>query len=366
MAEQEGQEKTEPATDKKRREEREKGNVAKSTDLSAAIVLLVSILVLKFTGHALLEEGLSICAKTYRDIATINLTPDLLADQATSLLVFIIKGLVPFLLMLTVAAVGSNVLQVGFMFAHKALIPKFSKLNVISGFKQMLSARSLVESLKGILKIAIIGSIGYYVIHKHISDFLVMAYTSLGESIATLSVILFELTLKIGIAYLVLAVLDYAYQRHHYEESIKMTKQEKADESKQYEGNPEVKGKIRSAQRLAANKRMMAVVPDATVVLTNPTYIAVALKYEMAETLSAPIVVAKGKRKIAERIKAIAKENDIPIIENKPLARGLFATTEIGMQIPAEFFQAVAEILARIYRKSQKQNQPLGNLAHAV
>ncbi len=366
MPEQQGQDRTEPASEKKRREERDKGNVAKSTDLNAAIVLLVGIIAIRFTGGTIIENMASICTNTYQHLSTIILTPELLSAQSAGLFAYITKRLVPLLFLLMVAGVASNYLQVGFMIAKKALVPNFSKLNVFSGIKQMVSVRSMVETLKGILKIIIIGIICYVVIEKHLSDFLVMAYSSIGESLMLLGDILFEMTLKVGIALLILAVADYAYQRYRYEESIKMTKQEKQDETKQYEGNPEVKGKIRSAQRMAARKRMLAAVPDATVVVTNPTHLAVALKYDINDSQSAPTVVAKGKRKIAERIKAIAREHNVPVIENKPLARTLFATTEVGMEIPAELYQAVAEILAQVYRETIGKRQPVRRVAHAV
>ncbi|NOZ74619.1 MAG: flagellar biosynthesis protein FlhB [FCB group bacterium] len=366
MPEQQGQDKTEPASEKKRQEERDKGNVAKSSDLNAAIVLLVGILAVKFTGGAVISNMASICTTTYRHLSTISITPDLLAAQSIGLFSYMTKALLPLLIFLVIAAFGSNYLQVGFMIAHKALVPNFSKLNVISGIKQMFSVRSMVETLKGLLKIIIIGFIGFWVVRKHIPDFLLMSNESIGESLSSLGDILFELTLKVGIALLVLAIADFVYQRYQYEESIKMTKQEKQDENKQYEGNPEVKRKIRSNQLIGARKRMLSAVPDATVVVTNPTHLAIALKYDMDNSLSAPTVVAKGKRKIAERIKAIALEHAVPIIENKPLARTLFATTEVGMEIPAEFYQAVAEILAQIYRQNSGHGQPVRRMAHAV
>lgn len=366
MPEQQGQDKTEPASEKKRREERDKGNVAKSPDLNAAIVLLVGILAARFTGGAVIDRMASICTTTYRHLSTIAITPDLFAAQSLGLFGYIIKSLVPILLFLVIAAVGSNYLQVGFMIAHKALIPDFGKLNLLSGIKRMVSVQSMVETIKGLLKMSIIGFIGFTVIRKHIPDFLILSNVSIGASLASLGDILFELTLKVGIALLVLAIADFVYQRYQYEESIKMTKQEKKDESKQHEGNPEVKRKIRTNQLIGARRRMLSAVPDATVVVTNPTHLAVALKYELNNSFSAPTVVAKGKRKIAERIKAIAREHAVPIIENKPLARTLYATTEIGMEIPAELYQAIAEILAQIYQRHPGSGQPVRRMAHAV
>ncbi len=351
MAEHSAQDKTESPTAKRREEAREKGNVARSADLNSVAVLFAGILGLSMGGAGMLQTIANWTRELYLNGSQIELTRDSAAFYGVESLKAFASIIAPLLLFLLVAAVGVNVAQVGFLFARKAMIPKFDHINPLSGIKRLFSMRSLVELFKGIFKIAIVTLVGLAVIRKHLDEYWLLTFGTVGETMQFLGSVLRELSIRIGLVLLVLAAADYAYQRYDHEKGLKMTKQEVKDEAKQYE-NPETKARIRSLQQQTARSRMLAVVPDATVVVTNPTHIAVAIKYDPQSRMDAPKVIAKGKRKIAEKIKAIAREHDIPIIENKPLARSLFAVIEPGMEIPALFYEAVAEILAEVYRRN--------------
>jgi len=257
--------------------------------------------------------------------------------------------LLPVMGSLLLAGLLINYAQIGAVFASKAMIPDFKKISPLSGLKRMFSSRAVVELVKGLLKILILGLIGYQVISKYVNSYLLLSTRKATEIFSFTMDVIFELTIKVGIALFIMALADFAYQRWKHEKDMRMTKQEVKDENKQQE-NPELKGRIRSTQRQIAAKRMMAAVPEATVVVTNPTHIAIALKYEPTTSTDAPMVIAKGKLKMAHKIIEIAKENDVPVIENKPLAWGIFDSCEVGMEIPLNYYQAVAEILSQIYQ----------------
>jgi len=250
------------------------------------------------------------------------------------------------------AGLGINFVQSGIVISAKSLTPRLNKINPLKGIKKLFSSRSLVELTKGILKMALVGWIGYAIIKKNLQDFWLLSGMEMGEIIGFMGRIMLEIYLKIGVLLIVLAAADYLYQKWSYEKNLRMTKQEVKDETKQYE-NPELKGRIRSVQRQIARRRMMAAVPKATVVVTNPTLIAVALRYSMQDKYGAPVVIAKGIRKIAERIREITRQNAVPIIENKPLARSLYDTMEVGQEIPEALYHAVAEILAQVFKMKQ-------------
>ena len=363
MAEQSGQDKTEVATPRRREEAREKGNVAKSMDLNSVAVLFAGVLGLQYLGSDMLRSMIHFTIETYRSLTVIAVAPEQFHSQFSGVISLFGTMVGPLLIILLLAGLTINVSQTGFLLAKKALIPKFEKINPLKGFQRMFSMRSVVESIKGFIKIIIVGGISFLVLKGHLEDFWILSNLTAEQTLILLGQIFLELAVKIGLALLVLAVADFAYQKYEYEKNLKMTKQEVRDEMKQYEGSAEVKGRIRSAQRQAARNRMMAAVPDATVVVTNPTFIAVAMKYESGVKGAAPTIVAKGKRKLAERIKQIARENGVPIIENKPLARGLHDTCEIGMEIPFVFYSVVAEVLVQVYQ--MKQNPQSGGLGGA-
>ena len=243
----------------------------------------------------------------------------------------------------------ANVMQVGFQISTEAMALKLSKLNPISGMKRFVSLKSLVEIVKSIIKIFFIGGIAYLLVEGEIKAFPVLVHQEVGQILVFIARVAIKICFFVCLAMILLAVLDYIYQRWQYEQDLKMTKQEVKDESKQTYGDPQVKARIRSVQMEMARRRMMDAVPEADVVITNPTHLAIALKFDAREMI-APRVLAKGSGHIAQRIREIAAENKIPLFEQKPLAQALYKMVEIGDYIPPELYRAVAEVLAYVYR----------------
>jgi flagellar biosynthesis protein FlhB len=259
----------------------------------------------------------------------------------------------PFFLVMMASAFGINVAQVGFRITGKAAYPKFSRLNPMQGIKRLFSMSSAVELGKSILKLLLIGGIVYLTIASQFDKLFSLTnipFDALGPMVGHM---LSRLFLVASLSLLIVGILDYAYNRYSYEKSLKMTKEEIKEEAKQADGDQAVKGKIREIMFKNSFRRMMKKLPEADVVIANPIHLAVALKYDRSKN-SAPIVVAKGARKVAERIKAIAREHGIPVIENPPLARALFKVVEIGQEIPLDQYKAVAEVLAYVYRLKRK------------
>jgi len=358
MAEdQSAQDKTEQATPKRQEEAKDKGNVAKSQDLNSVALLFAGIFALSYTSKELLDGFVGLAINIYNNSANMPLTKDTVTFYGPEFLRVFVGITGPIFGLLLAAALAINYAQVGVIFAKKALSPKFEKISPAKGFKRMFSTTKLVDLAKGIMKIALVAYVSLYVMRAHLDDFWLLAFDTVPGTMSFLGDVLFELSTKIGLLLIVIGISDFAYQKYDHNKKQKMTKQEVKEEAKQYEGNPQVKGKIKQAMRQAARTRMFQVVPDATVVVTNPTFIAIAIKYDPKSKTDAPMVLAKGKRKLAQKIKDIARENDIPIIENKPLARGLYDYAEPGSEIPIFFYEAIAEILAEVY-KSNKTKVP--------
>jgi flagellar biosynthesis protein FlhB len=346
-------EKTEKATPKKRQEARKKGQTAKSQDINTAVVLLAVFLFLLFAGNYLRKGIFALFENSLQE----NLLMDVTEGNLQSLFLTILKELSlligPILLVALIAGVASNLFQVGFMFTSESIQPKLEKINPISGFKRIFSIRSIVELMKSILKIGFVGIVTFSVLWKRMDEILILSKKSVGTALATLSSLTVQMGLFASGALLFLAILDFLYQKYDFEKSIRMSKQDIKDEYKNTEGDPLIKSRIKQRQREMAMQRMMQEVPKADVVITNPTHFAVAIKYDESKK-DAPFVVAKGADYTAQKIKLIAKENDVVTIENRPLARALYSQTEIGDTIPEEFFKAVAEILAFVYKAKNK------------
>ncbi len=355
MADESFQEKTEPASPRKRREAREEGNVAKSTEVNSAIVLLFGVAGLRIFGGRMMQQIKDCFHWVWTHMDTIDFSTSSMPGYLWSGVGYMSLIMAPIVMVLVIAALASNIVQVGFMFSGKALAPKFNKINPLSGIKRMFSMKSMLEVVKGIFKILIVSYMGYVTIQAELTTYPHLIDKDVSEIIGFVGIMGYKLGIRAGVILLVLAVFDYAYQKYEYEKKLRMTKQEVKEEYKRTEGDPIIKSRIRALQRERARQRMLQDVPEADVVLTNPTHLAVALKYD-PEKGTAPVVVAKGARLIAERIKAIAKENDVPVIENKPLARMLYKTVQIGGEIPMELYKAVAEILAYVYRLKGKRN----------
>jgi flagellar biosynthetic protein FlhB len=348
MAGDSSQDKTEQPTGKKLADERQKGNVVQSREVPAVMVLSGSLGVLFFGGSWMLGRLTATMRGVYQQAGSFDVMPGTMHTLFWELFLSTIVILIPLMLVVMTAGVVGNVAQFGFLFTGEKLTPNLAKLNPINGIKKLFSLRSLVELAKSILKLIIIGGVAYAVINRHLDQIPGLMQLSVGGILSFIGQVSFQICFYTCIVLLLMAMLDYAYTKWQHHHDLKMTKQEVKDEHKQQEGDPSVKARIRSVQREMARRRMMEAVPQATVVITNPTHLAIAIQYE--DGMQAPKVVAKGAGFIAQKIKALAAENNVPLVENKPLARTMFKTTDIGDFIPAELYRAVAEILAYVYR----------------
>jgi flagellar biosynthetic protein FlhB len=349
------EEKTETASPKRRREAREKGQVAKSRELITAVLLLITFITLRIFAASIitnLADLIKMFLTFPRNIENAVRIEDLSAVYIKCLWVFT-KIMAPILLVSAVVAIALNYLQVGFLFTMKPLTPKFDKLNPITGFKNIFSKKAFVELIKSVFKIGIIA----YVIVSYLKNNFAVIPELLALDMLETAVFIGNTIINTGIrvaaVLLIMSVFDYGFQFWEFEKSMKMSKQEIKDEYKMTEGNPQIKSKIKEKQRQMSLRRMMNEVPKADVIITNPTHFAIAIKYDTTKA-EAPIVLAKGKDIIAQKIKELAKDNNIPTVENKPLAQALYKSVEIGDMVPAELYKAVAEVLAFVYSLKNK------------
>lgn len=342
-----GGEKTEEPTAKKRADARKKGQVGRSQELNTAFVLLVGFFTLK-----LLWDSIYLSIASYTTYVFTNLNQSVDTENIIHIFIGIIvvlaKTAFPVMFAIMLIGLAINFFQVGLTFNTESIEFKLDKLNPINGFGRIFSKRSLVELAKSFFKILVIGFFLYRFIHEQILAMPQFMFFDLTTSLALVAEIIFQMAFIVIGVIMIMALMDYGYQKWQTTQDLKMTKQEVKDEMKQSEGDPQIKGKIRQKQRQMAMARMMKEVPKADVIVTNPTHYAIALSYQQG--MSAPLVVAKGQDLVAQRIKEIAREARVPIIENKPLARALYAAVQIGDAIPQELYQAVAEVLAYVYR----------------
>lgn len=351
----EGGDKTEPATAKKLKDARDEGKVVKSKELSAAVDLIALFMSLKIFVPFVAEQFFEIFSGVYNKIPDVVSNAGkgfttVLAHQVVQMaLQSIIIAAIPFLLISFIVAILTNILQVGWKVTTKPMQPKLSKINPISGFKRIFSKDSLFELVKSIAKIGLIAYVAYSYIKDQSDQLLFLYDMELLQAVMFIGNIILDAGLRIGLVYLIVGVADYIYQRHKFNEEMKMSKQEVKDEYKNTEGNPEIKGKQRQRMREASQRRMMQDVPKADVVITNPTHLAVAISYDIG-VAKAPVVLAKGEDYLAMKIREAAKEHHIEIVENKPLARMLYTNVDIGAEIPPELYQAVAEVLAMLHK----------------
>jgi len=355
MPEKPNQDKTEAATPKKREDARQKGQVAVSREIPSVMILFMTTGVFFFIGGQMFT-GL---AMFMRDALQNSLLLDVHAMSMTRMMSSVLQKIVwillPLLIAILLTGIAANISQFGILFTAKPLAPKLSKLNPLKGLKRLFSLRSAVEVAKALFKILIIGLVTYAALHKHLSSIPGLVQLQVLDILRFTGQAALEICFFTCLALMVLAGLDYGYQRWQYENDLKMTKQEVKEELKHREGDPVVKARIKKAQFEMAQRRMMADVPMADVVVTNPTHLAVALKFD-TENMAAPQVVAKGAGYIAVRIKEIAQAAGVPVLEQKPLARSLFTAVEIGETIPASLYKAVAEVLAYVYRLKGRQH----------
>lgn len=352
FAEDDTGEKTEKATPRKREEARKKGQVFKSTDLNSAVVLIAGSVVIFVTFPYMVSVLQKFTSLYILDRSLHEFSNEYVYSLLVEVVILMGKMVFPIFLTTFVAALLITYLQVGFVFSADPLTPKPERLNPVEGFKKTFSKRALVELSKSLLKVIVTAFVVYTVLKKHYYVFPRFVDMELGITLKLLSNIVFEMALKVGAIFIIIGILDYIYQWYEHEKSLKMSKYDIKQEYKQTEGDPQVKSRQRQIQRQAAMKRMMAEVPDADVVITNPTHFAVALKYE-ANLVEAPIIVARGQDFVALKIKEIALANDVIVVENPLLARTLFYATDIGDLVPEELYQAVAEVLAFVYKQKK-------------
>ncbi len=349
MAEKSYEEKTEKATPKKRQEARKKGEVAKSRELPSVAVLLASLVTLTIFGSYMYTHIKTIMGKAFSLPMSNSLNiHDVLAFVQEMVTLFIIT-LGPLLAAIVIAAVLSNIMQVGFLLSAKSIKPKISKLDPIKGFGRLFSKQSVMELFKSLMKLVIVGAVGYLTIKDELKEVSFLGWMDLGSIIEYISVTIFKIFVRCTLAMIIIVAIDYAFQKWDFEKKLRMTKKDVKDELKKSEGDPLIKSRIRSIQMQMARQRMMHDVPNADVVITNPTHLAVALKYD-GLVMNAPKLLAKGSGGIAKRIKELAGQHDIPIVENKELARSLYSLVDVGHEVPGALYQSVAEVLAYIYK----------------
>lgn len=346
-------ERTEKASPKKRRDIRKKGDVHKSADLCSAIMLFITFGTLKigYEGFIRAMKGISSAMLSGSVIAqnATNVTSASLTEYYKNILFSVLPVVLPFLLVAMIGGAAVHVLQTGPMFVTEKLKPDFKKINPLNGFKRIFSMSSIMELFKSITKVVILCWIAYSSMRSAVGEFVGLIYADVGTAFSKVLSASFSMGIMIGLALIAFAALDVLYQWWKFEKDIRMTKQEVKEENKQLEGDPLIKGRIRQKQRKMSLQRMMQRLPESTVVVTNPEHFAVALRYR-ENVDRAPVVIAKGQDFLAQRIKQKAAELGIAVVENKPVARALYAACEIDDEIPPELYQAVADILIYVYR----------------
>lgn len=354
-----GGEKTEPATQKKLEDARKEGQVAKSREIANGLGLLALFLILRFWVGNMGSQMISMFSDIYNRIPDVSTFWRGTMPQADVSIVYremllqVIIIVAPVLVVGVLIAFASDVAQVKWQPTLKPLMPKLNKLNPISGFKKIFSVNAVAELIKSLAKIGLI----LYICYNYLKDKWILLLNlydmSLMQGLQLAAKTVTDLGIRVSAIYMVIALADLIYQRVKFSNDMKMTKQEIKEEYKQQEGDPQVKGQIRQKMREASRRRMMQDLPRADVVITNPTHYAVAIKYD-PEVAGAPLVIAKGEGYLAQRIREVAKENKVEIVENKPLARMLYANVDVGQEVPPELYQAVAEVLAFVYHLQGK------------
>jgi len=355
MGEQDSGEKTEEPTPHKLREARKKGQIAKSADLTAAIMFIASFYLLKAFALPMWTHLDQLLRTTFSYISTPMTYATFGFLMMQGLTTFFYAMLPIFLFMFGLAALVEAI-QTGFLISIESLSPKLDKLNPINGLKELFSMKQLVELIKSTIKLLIVIWIVYGIVRDNLSFIVISQQTSLLKITAFTAELVMSAVTQVGIFYIMIAVFDFFYQRYEYNKSMKMSKKEIKDEYKQLEGDPMIKQRQREASRQMAGGRQMGSVPQADVVVTNPIHIAIAIQYQPNQ-MKAPIVLAKGKRLIAAQIRDLANEHRIPIVENAPLAQALYPLIEPDTPIPEAYYKAVAEILAFVYNLKKKRHR---------
>ncbi|MFX4302111.1 flagellar biosynthesis protein FlhB [Alicyclobacillus tolerans] len=354
FAESDSGNKTEKATPRRRQEARREGNVPKSVELTSSIMLLGALAALRILGPKVWEAWQILAHKDLTYAGSISLTaqnvPGLFGGQFLALA----GSLLPLLLVFWFAAAFTGFVQVGPLFLPKLLLPKWERIQPIAGLRRLFSPQTAMEGLKSILKLAIVVAAAYMSLHQVTQSIGQLSFLSVNSLIAWLGSIVFRLSITVAVLMILLSALDFYFQKSQYEKKLRMTKHEVREEFRQTEGDPQIKSNIRRRARALAMRRMMQDIPKADVVITNPTHYAVAIWYR-PDQLEAPQVLAKGQDYTAQKIRELAEQHHVAIVENPPLARTLYRDVEIGQVIPAELYQAVAEVLAYVYAMKQQK-----------
>ncbi len=351
-----GGEKTEDATAKRLQDARKEGQVARSQELISGAMLFALFIAIKLFGGYMANSFIKVFLRNYGYISTYAVEkPELgnLTGMFGRALLDILLMALPIFAFGIVIAVVLNIFQVKWKVTGKPLKPKFNRLNPVSGFKKIISPEKLFELVKSVAKIVIIFWVAYSTLMDEIDKLKILYELELLSAVIYISNFVINMGIKISVVYLLIGLADFIYQKLKFKKDMKMSKQEVKDEYKQQEGDPQVKGKIKSKMRESSMRRMMQKMPEADVVITNPTHFACAIQYDK-EKAAAPVLIAKGADHLAQKLKDVAKEHNVPIVENKPLARMLYYNVEIDTEIPQELYQMTAEVLAYVYQLKNK------------
>jgi flagellar biosynthesis protein FlhB len=348
VAEERDEERTEPATPRRREEARERGQVARSGDLSSAVILLAAVVALKFLGKPMIGGLFASAASVLEGLAVVDGDPAHLMSHFGGAFAAVLLGFLPFAGIVLAAALAANLLQVGFLFTSKPLAPDLARIDPVAGLGRLFSLRGLVRVVAGLLKLAAVALVVFWTLWQDRVLLVELAGRPFEQVPGVAADLLLTLSLRAAVVLLVLALFEYGFQRWQHERDLRMSKREIREEMRRYEGDPRIRERRRAIQQQLALQRMLLGVPGATVVVTNPTHLAVAIKYE--KSMEAPVVVAKGAEHLARRIREAALDHGIPIVERKDLARALYRSVDVGQAIPSALYQAVAEILAYVVR----------------
>lgn len=344
--------KTEAPSQRRLQEAREEGQVVNSHEINNAVILLIGAFLLRGPGKQLYQAAQSILTQTIMTLSSADVTQKWLQQTAINDLTQLLPPLGIFLVSLLLVGVSATMLQTQFLWTSKRIGFDFKRINPLNGFKRIFSLRGLIELVKALLKLVVIGWVAYSFLQGNLQSIIDLSQMTFFEAVGKFADLFTSLIMRVGGVYIVIAVADYAYQRWDLMRNLRMTKEEVKEEFKRSEGDPLIKGRIRSQMRRLARSRMMANVPKATVIVTNPTHLAIAIQYN--EGMDAPKVLAKGAMRVAERIVEIAKEHGIPVVQNIPLARAIYKSIEIDQEISPDLYMAMAEVLAYVYRLQGK------------
>ncbi len=347
-------ERTEAPTPRRRAEARKKGQIAKSPEVNTAFILLIGFFVLQKSGPRIFMAISTLMRTALGGLDRPDLTPTALTHGGLGVIWLVTRSISPVILGLLFAGILANVVQVGFFFSWQPLVPDVQRINPISGFQRTFSKRGLEELAKTAAKVGVVSFIAFQAVWGQIGTVSSLSQMPLVAGLQTVAHIGLGVGLRAGAAILVLAAADFIFQRHEMEQNMRMSRQEITEEMRSMQGSPQMKARMRAQQRQMATQRMMQDVPKADVVITNPTHFAVALRYD-SKTMNAPIVLAKGQRLVAQRMREIARKHDVLVLENRPLARSLFRLGKIGKEVPISLYQTVAEVLAFVYALKGKR-----------